>query len=48
MVRQAGQLISRARRTWIVRVSIGREPETGAEISQKDGRQVMLEFVGEL
>ena len=27
--RKAGQLISRGPRTWLVRVSLGREPETG-------------------
>ena len=29
MGRKAGQLISRGPRTWLVRVSLGREPETG-------------------
>jgi hypothetical protein len=29
MARKAGQLISRGRRTWLVRVSLGRDPETG-------------------
>jgi len=29
MARKAGQLISRGPRTWLVRVSLGREPETG-------------------
>lgn len=29
MSRRAGQLISRGRRTWLVRVSLGREPKTG-------------------
>lgn len=29
MARRAGQLISRGPRTWLVRVSLGREPETG-------------------
>jgi integrase len=29
MARRAGQLISRGRHTWLVRVSLGREPETG-------------------
>lgn len=28
MARKAGQLISRGPRTWLVRVSLGREPET--------------------
>jgi len=29
MARKAGQLISRGSRTWLVRVSLGRDPETG-------------------
>ena len=29
MARKAGQLISRGTRTWLVRVSLGRDPETG-------------------
>jgi len=29
MARKAGQLISRGPRTWLVRVSLGRDPETG-------------------
>jgi Phage integrase, N-terminal SAM-like domain len=29
MARNAGQLISRGSRTWLVRVSLGRDPETG-------------------
>ncbi len=29
MARKVGQLISRGPRTWLVRVSIGRDPETG-------------------
>jgi len=29
MARKAGQLISRGPRTWLARVSLGREPETG-------------------
>ena len=29
MARKAGQLISRRPRTWLVRVSLGRGPETG-------------------
>lgn len=29
MARKAGQLISRGPRTWLVRISLGREPETG-------------------
>jgi integrase len=29
MARKAGQLISRGSHTWLVRVSIGRDPETG-------------------
>lgn len=29
MARKAGQLISRGMRTWLVRVSLGRDPETG-------------------
>jgi hypothetical protein len=30
MARKAGQLVSRGSRTWLVRVSLGRDPETGA------------------
>jgi hypothetical protein len=30
MARKAGQLISRGSRTWLIRVSLGRDPETGA------------------
>jgi len=30
MARKAGQLISRGPRTWLVRVSLGRDPEAGA------------------
>ena len=29
MARKAGQLISRGSRTWLVRISLGRDPETG-------------------
>jgi hypothetical protein len=29
MARKAGQLISRGPRTWLVRISLGRDPETG-------------------
>jgi hypothetical protein len=29
MARKAGQLISRGSRTWLVRLSLGRDPETG-------------------
>jgi integrase len=29
MARKAGQLISRGSRTWLVRVSLGRDPESG-------------------
>lgn len=29
MARKAGQLISRGPRTWLIRVSLGRDPETG-------------------
>ena len=31
MARKAGQLISRGPRTWLVRASLGREPETGTQ-----------------
>ena len=30
MARKAGQLISRGSRTWLVRISLGRDPETGS------------------
>lgn len=30
MSRKAGQLISRSSRTWLVRVSLGRDPESGS------------------
>jgi hypothetical protein len=30
MARKAGQLISRGPRTWLVRVSLGRDPESGS------------------
>ena len=36
MVRKAGQLISRKRRMWEVRVSLGREPKTGTQKYQSE------------
>jgi len=36
MVRKAGQLISRERHTWKVRISLGREPRTGTQKYQSE------------
>jgi|SRR5579872_2271915 len=35
MARKTGQLISRGSRTWLVRVSLGRDPETGTANTTK-------------
>jgi hypothetical protein len=35
MARKAGQLISRGPRTWIVRISLGRDPDGNPEIPQQ-------------
>ena len=35
MARKAGQLISRGSRTWLVCVSLGRDPETGTRKSTR-------------
>jgi hypothetical protein len=42
MARKAGQLISRGPRTWLVRVSLGRDPETGT--SKHDNQTVHDSF----
>jgi hypothetical protein len=52
MARKAGQLVSRGPRTWLVCVSLGREPETGTRKyhrsagKPKRGNHLPTELIG--